>query len=86
MAGYDLQFVERPFEKLGSLQRGIEVRHTVEPIAPDPVLLIVFVWKTVKVGIRRERVMKGRVEYRNMVRARKASPCLVDAHEVHGVV
>src|SRR6516164_6467478 len=62
MSRYQLGFNERLLQDFGSLQRDKMVACTVEPVFPEPVLFVIFVWYRVVECVGRKCLMECGVE------------------------
>ncbi len=86
VTGNQVHLVNRPPQHLRRRQRHVSVARSVEPVAPDAVLLIQAVWNGVKKGVRPERLMESRVEHGNVGNARHQLHRGTDAHQIRRIV
>ena len=59
---------------------------SVEPVAPDLVLLVIAVGKTIDVGMLRHGLMEGRIEHRDLRYGGKDLGDGLDSHDIGGIV
>ena len=54
--------LDASFQKLRRRQLDVPVRHAVESVAAHRLLLVVFIRQAIQIGVRRQRLVEGRVE------------------------
>ena len=86
MAAHDAQLVRPSAEVLCGAQADVLVRRAVETVAAHALLFVELVRQPVQVRVGRQRVVKGRVEHRDVRHRRKQPAHLADAGDVHWIV
>ena len=86
MAAHQPQLVRTALQKLRGAQADVVMRRAVEAVAAHALLLVKLVGQAVKVGVGRQRVMKRRVEHRDVRHGGKQPAHLANAGDVHRIV
>ena len=86
MTAHQLQLVRPALQKLRGAQGNVMMRCAVEAVATHAMLLVELVGQAVKIGVGRQRVMKGRVEDRDLGHGGKETAHLANARDHHRIV
>ena len=86
VAAHEPQLVRAALQKLRGAQADVVVRRAVKAVAAHALLFVKLVGQAVEIGVGRQRVVKRRVEHRDVRHGGEQPPHLADAGDVHRIV